>query len=553
MKKILSVLLSIGLVLPTAAVYAQSNTAESQQTAIPENSETINLLGSSTIKTVTASFGGGYDRQMTSYISTARWSHIIRSYIYDNGNGTFTVVDADSDDTIYIDTYNSTTMKKISSETMSYPLELFGGFYHGEKYNYIVCGQSNEEENDDKEVIRIIKYDKNFKKIDSLSVYGGESITIDPFHAGSLRMSEYGNELIVHTTRQRYTSDDGLNHQSQLSLIIDTDTMTLKKELEDFQENHVSHSFNQFIIHDKGTHIFADHGDAYPRSIALSEYNGYYYNEINMFDIPGDIGANCTGVTMGGFESSVNNYIVAVNTIDHSKATDYDSFNIYGLDKDERDVLILIKDKYNSDNAVNEVYLTDYVDNSKLASTPYLVKMSDNHFIVLWEEFEYKKNSTVSNGVKYVHIDENGKKLTDIQTADDAHLSYDCQPVKIGKNLIWYINGEKKRTFYVMPNDTSVVPPIASLPFTSASIKKSETDTEYTFTVNADKKYANCYVYAAVYDAAGKLIQTNRVPLDTFEKTTVSVAKNNNAKKIKIFLWDGTIQPVIETAEEFNL
>ena len=43
-----------------------------------------------------------------------------------------------------------------------------------------------------------------------------------------------------------------------------------------------------------------------------------------------------------------NNYIVAINTIDHSKATDYDSFHIYGLDRDERDVVILIKDKNNN-------------------------------------------------------------------------------------------------------------------------------------------------------------------------------------------------------------
>ena len=117
-------------------------------------------------------------------------------------------------DIITIDIYDK-QYNLIDSKKIDFELPLFGGFYSGKEYNYIVFGQENIEENHNKEVIRIVKYDKDYNRIGNASIKGGESFTIRPFNSGSGEMAEYRDILVLHTARERYTTDDGLNHQSQ--------------------------------------------------------------------------------------------------------------------------------------------------------------------------------------------------------------------------------------------------------------------------------------------------------------------------------------------------
>lgn len=387
-------------------------------------------------------------RNITSSMSTDRWSSPIESYLVNNNDGTIYAVDriVSDDDYIYIDTYDAKTHKLLDSKKMQIELPLFGGFYSGEKYNYIVFGQNNTEENDEKEVIRIVKYDKQFNRIDDCSIKGGESFTIQPFRSSSVRMAENGNELTIHTSRLRYTTDDGLNHQSQLTIILDTDTMKTKNYLGEFQKNHVSHSFNQFAQYDGDKLILVDHGDAYPRSIVLNKESGSEFTEVDLFKIPGAIGANCTGVTVGGFEISDTNYLVAINSIDHSKVTEYTSYEMIGLDLDERDIILLTCDK--NTNSVKQIKFTDYIDNNMLGSTPYLVKINDNRFMLMWEEFIYNNKNAESNGMKYVEIDGNGNKLTEIMHNKNFNLSSDYKPQVIDNQIVWCNNVEMGRIFY---------------------------------------------------------------------------------------------------------
>ncbi len=411
------------------------------------------------------------DRTELGKKSICRWQDVINSYIYDNGNNTFNTVDYNNKE-ITVSTYNSSDYKLIYTKSVPFELEKFGGFYSGEKYNYIVFGQNNAEESDSKEVIRIVKYDKDFNRLAQASV--NDCYTNSPFDAGTLRMCENNNKMFIHTSRTRYLTDDGLHHQSQLTIILDTDKMTAENFLGDFQENHVSHSFNQFVIHDGDNFVLLDHGDAYPRSIVLNKYEGinpekwlseYYgrqvlkYTATDLFEIPGAVGANCTGVTVGGFECSNNNYLIAINSIDHSKVTEYTSYEMKGLDKDERNIVLLVSVKNNTDTLkVKKVYLTDYINKNKLGSTPYLVKLSDDRFLVLWEEFEYTNNyNCIDNGVKYVQVNGNGEIISDIRSRNDITLSSDCQPTVIGNNLIWYIDGTDERKFYKLDLDSDLI------------------------------------------------------------------------------------------------
>ena len=101
-------------------------------------------------------------------------------------------------------------------------------------------------------------------------------------------------------------------------------------------------------------------------------------------------------------------------------------------------------------------------------------------------------------------------------------------------------------------NNNAPTPKPTPIPITKATITKTETDTTYDFDVAMENTYEDCYVYAAVYDENGILCAINRVPLETTGNTSVSVDKNDNAKKAKVFVFSSTLLPII-TSEEFPL
>lgn len=383
--------------------------------------------------------------------SFSRWNSTITSYLIDNNDRTKTVVEANEKRKIITLADYGTGNQLISEKAIAFELPLFGAFYHGEQYNYIAFGQENREENDTKEVIRIVRYDKNFNRIDSVSITGGDSFTIVPFyHSGS--MSEQDNELVLHTSRLRYTTSDGLNHQSQLTVIVNTQAMTVTNNLGRFQTNHVSHSFDQYVQFDGNDHVLIDHGDAYPRSVVLNKESGSTYSVVDLFDIPGRIGANCTGVSVGGFEISANHYIVAMNSIDHSKVTEYTSYEMIGLGRDQRDILLCVlpKNSLNSSD-VKQITLANYVDTDKIGSVPKLVKITDDKLMVIWQEFsiidEYR---TQTGALKYVIIDGNGNRSGDIQSVSGFKLGK-SDPKLIDNEVVWCTHEEGIRNFYAIP------------------------------------------------------------------------------------------------------
>lgn len=191
-------------------------------------------------------------------------------------------------------------------------------------------------------------------------------------------MAEYGDILVLHTARKRYTTDDGLNHQSQLTVMVDTSTITTLNYMGEFQDNHVSHSFDQYVLFDGDNPVFVDHGDAYPRSVVLTKgdtkekSNSYKKDsQIDLFKIPGKIGANCIGVSIGGFEMSSKNYIVAMNTIDHSLVKEYTSFHMIGLDHDQRDIIVCTRARLGTEHGnTRHIIIEKYVGSNKNASVP---------------------------------------------------------------------------------------------------------------------------------------------------------------------------------------
>ena len=327
--------------------------------------------------------------------SFPRWSQPVTSYLAQNADGSVTSVEVSMQEDVVIvktcDAYGQT----LFSKQLALELPIFGAFLSGAKYNYIAFGQLNTEQNNNKEVIRIVKYDKDFNKLGSVSATGGTAQTRVPFDAGCPHMAENGDTLILHTSREHYTSSDGLNHQSNLTLILDMKALKVTYISPEFPQNHTSHSFDQYVIFDGDTPVYLDHGDAYPRAVVLQK-GGQTSNTISptlpratMMEIPGQSGANQTGVTLGGLAMSENNYLAVVATVDHSKVTQYTNYGMTGINTDQRDIVVCAVQKSFSNGAVaDQITIGKYSDTDAVAaSTPRIVSNGDNTFTVLWQEF----------------------------------------------------------------------------------------------------------------------------------------------------------------------
>lgn len=362
----------------------------------------------------------------------SRWASPVKSYLTQCSDGRLMRVQANYNlEGVLVEYYDS-SYNLLSSEFLLPELPIFGGFYESASNYYLITGQTNYDEINTTEVYRITKYDKSWKRLGSASVYGAN--TTVPFDAGVARMAMCGKMLFVHTAHEMYTAYDGFNHQANVTISLDTSTMTIVKAKTSVSNNstgYVSHSFNQFIQVKDNKIVTLDHGDAYPRSIVMLEHRndaaqGQFGNVSAQTDIltfPGVIGDNDTGATIGGFEYSNSTYLIAGNTVEQDST--YESNRT-------RNIFVAVKDS--SGVKINKI--TSYPEGSETTNTPHLVKIDNNRFMLLWSR---------SNMVYYTELDANGNKTSSIYMMD-GNLS-DCKPVVIGDKLVWYVWNGTEITF----------------------------------------------------------------------------------------------------------
>ncbi|MCL2388725.1 MAG: hypothetical protein FWC89_14435, partial [Defluviitaleaceae bacterium] len=180
----------------------------------------------------------------------------------------------------------------VFARNISFELPLFGALFSGENYNFAAFGQSNWDERTDVEVIRIVRYDKQWNRIDDLRLFGGVygdfghhgyRNVANPFGGGASRFAEYGDTLVLHMGRHMYHCMCDIrggarhNHQSALYVFVDIPTMTF---VPTGGLPWVSHSFNQFPIFANGQPVFLDKGTGFPRTLAVHrgrEYTQRFY------------------------------------------------------------------------------------------------------------------------------------------------------------------------------------------------------------------------------------------------------------------------------------
>ena len=342
----------------------------------------------------------------------------------------------------------------------------FGGFLNGNKYNWIVFGQDNTEKNNEKEIIRIVKYDKQFNKLASVSLNGKQTYTTIPFDAGTLRMAESPTELAIASSRERY---DG--HQSNLSIILDIETMKIKNSIGSFPANHVSHSFNQFVKYNNKDYeyswhsdwVFLEHGDAYPRGIALNKQvkrtetgKDMYgnkkevllqdYREQNIFPVTGGLGVNTTGINIGGFEVTNTGYLTAINSVNMSDVEEFTTYSIKfkTAKTQERDIILIYVDE---NGTIKQNKITNYFGKGTTVSIPKLLKINNNKYMVLWQEIRQNSSS-----LKYTFVNEKGDLIDKIYDKPNLRMS-STEPIILNNYVVLPTASasENKVTLYRIP------------------------------------------------------------------------------------------------------
>lgn len=365
----------------------------------------------------------------------------VASYIEKVGTG-YMKVNA-GNDAVNV-TYLDDKFSVKSDKTVKMELPIFGGFYMGKDAYYIVFGKSNEEHSDSAEVIRVVKYDTNWNKTAETSIKGFN--TAIPFRAASLRITEYGGHLYVRTAHQMYNG-----HQASVMLDILESDMTLVDSLSEVVMStfgYVSHSFDQYlVIDDKQNIICLDHGDAYPRSAVLNicgkkagtnDKSGYAtaINLIEYYPLPmEDYSYNYTGANVGGLTFSESAYLTvgSIVTQDEKTLANKD-FNVY----------ITVTNRAN--NSTTVLKLTSFDGKAEYAGNPFISKINNNKFLVVWPLLGTKEGK-----IQYLYVDGSGKPLGNVYTAA-GYLS-DCQPIVDGEAVIWYEDDGTKSNYYVIDGE----------------------------------------------------------------------------------------------------
>ena len=112
------------------------------------------------------------------------WAVPVNSYLYQDGENLVRVEHDQGWNMINSNTGEVTVMRPeqiiaqtyspqfrlLDSRIMELELPIWGGFFAGETYNFCVFGQENPSESDSVEVIRVVKYDKQWNRLGQASL-----------------------------------------------------------------------------------------------------------------------------------------------------------------------------------------------------------------------------------------------------------------------------------------------------------------------------------------------------------------------------------------------
>ncbi len=370
------------------------------------------------------------------------------SFLYANPSGGLTRVELIGSKYV-VEDYSS-SFQLLNSRSISIELPRCGGFFAGQDYNFLIYGQRNPNESDSTEVVRVVKYDKNWNRLGQASVYGAN--TVDPFNGGAVRCAESGGMLYIHTCHTMYKDSSGTSHQANMNITVRQSDMQVAEAsggVSDYT-NYVSHSFNQYVIVDSlGNIITADHGDAHPRAMVIHKMPGaagggsMSSNQTVLVQTGRFIGAtgdNLTNAQLGGLAETSSGYLIA-----------YEQRNILA-DPSQMKLAYIAKSDFASGAALQVRQLTNVTNTYEDQSTPFLVPTGLDGGWILWNtRGETTETLLVEDrpnmGLRYARYSADGS-VGPVQSVNKAAPLSDCQPIYYNGKVVWYTTDNSAPVFY---------------------------------------------------------------------------------------------------------
>lgn len=397
------------------------------------------------VKVVSAD--GRVSRNKTADNYEGDWAGVVKSYIYEE-NGKTVRLELTGEGLI-AETYSANMSKPENTEEIALELAKFGGAYIGKEYNFVVSAADNADEDDTLEFLAVTKYDKNWNRLGSCLLAAEEASYM--FDYGSLRMTESGGVLYVHTSYQRYKNSSGENTQSSFTFCVKESDMSWERDTRPY----TSHSFNQFVRVENDTEYLLDHGDCYDRAVKLTavsvsspEANARTTEVLKIGSTYAESGTK-TGVCVGGFEISKNALLTAGCMTDQNDIASSTQYNVF--------LCVTKKDM----SSTERVMLTEYPEGANVSvGVPKLTPIDSDRFCLLWEETSETGGAVLKTAV----IDGSGNIIETHEDKSGAFLS-DCEPVLFSDGTLrWYFTDNSSPVFCTLGTGANQQEPAERLP-----------------------------------------------------------------------------------------
>ena len=400
------------------------------------------------------------DTQLPTAVDASYYSLVKNVYMAPTGDGYMRL--AYDGNALQAEYYDGGFQLK-SKRTIGLELPVWGGFYRANDGSYyLVEGQKNTNGVDGTEVVRIIKYDVNWNRLGSGSIYAKEGWEYEiryPFDISCVNMTEANGKLFVATGREGYVDPQyGMGHQGMMLISMDESSFSTEIVYGDF-----GHSFSQYVAsHGNDVYIYEESEGS--RATTLSRYDaagthrGYFdaiKDGIHVLDYGGErtsAWAIATYATADGLVSTQSGLLGIGTSIDQDK---YDNgnnepYNIY---------VTFTPYGYSDANSTTFRWLTSYKKEDASLGGVKLTQIDSNRYLVTWQTASGSSNilEDVNDPLSgptlhYVFLDGRGNKVSGEYTAR-ATIS-DCDPIVVGGKALFTSCNKQGVDFYAIDVNT---------------------------------------------------------------------------------------------------
>lgn len=348
----------------------------------------------------------------------------------------------------YDDSFNIISRKEIPLE-----LPIYGGFYEGANNYFLVYDQNNTEESNTKEVVRVVKYSKDWVKLSSSRILSGTDSFAQvrfPFDLGYPDMAEYNGILYLAMGHEGYV-DPAYNQGHQGLCMYAIRESTMQYEMFDYD---LWHSFSQDLAIKDSNNIFLLELSEGSRYVKLSKYKSdKTCTSIPILRLGGDRTSAWAIATYASADDVAvsDSYVLSVGS----------SINQANYDNGENEPwnVYLATTSINqfSEATTSFRWLTSNTSSNENYTNVNITKVNSNRFMISYEKTGTTSESNSLNGLDshilyYTFVDGSGRQITG--TYQTVAPDTNCAPVVKNGKVSYYASDGKNISFYSIDSST---------------------------------------------------------------------------------------------------